>query len=670
MKGMYERLYLNDHWGFRPHLTKEMMKAECDWKKLTVVSLPHAPFAMEVPLKGERDLHKICGYRKEFSLGKNYRARHLFLHVTNPAGHLTVYLNGQEIAKAQTGDPELILDVNDILFYDQNNVLIIEANNEDPEDLPFAGLASEVFLEVRGEIIMKQCQMEMGDDCMTTIVVNEVRPNLKLRQKLIEVGRRPRILAEADVTKETTKLSFSLVSYRRWDPTAPALYEVETELLEGGRKVDTIKETVGFTRKEWKDGRFFLNGHRMHLTAVMLPGIFAYLGYQVPGTFPAEDVTRIKKLSCFDAVIASGPCFTEEILDRCDDEGILCLTEEERFSNHASAVILKREELKRLLDQAKVDYDENPAVALGKTLGASDPISVYSWPLTSDYPIRNKPEGTPGIFSVLREERVPKELFLAQADGGLCAQMHLEETAPGYFEPVLYTNASEAEIFLANKSLGVYEANSSYAPGLNHAIIRIPDFRYKMAGMLGRLNERMIKEMEELLPMLKEKGEAGLSRLDKVKLQMLMRRAKLSAEDVASMTQGYYNDFRNVAEDFSALVRQDEEEIRVSMPKRSFDHLYVKARKTALTPGHSYDLTEVVVEARDKEDKLCDRWQGDLAIAAKGRVAVIPGDTMKIRGGRATFYVRSIALTGEGEVRVRRPDVRTEPVVIRFILQE
>ena len=33
MKGMYERLYLNDHWGYRPHITKEMMKQMKQYSK-------------------------------------------------------------------------------------------------------------------------------------------------------------------------------------------------------------------------------------------------------------------------------------------------------------------------------------------------------------------------------------------------------------------------------------------------------------------------------------------------------------------------------------------------------------------------------------------------------------------------------------------------------------
>ena len=670
MKGMYERLYLNDHWGYRPHITKEMMKQECDWKKLSVVSVPHAPTVLEIPLKGERDCHKICGYRKEFSVGKNYRGRHLFLHVTKPACRMKIYLNGEILAEAVTGDNALRLEIGDRLSYEQKNVLIIETDNQEPKDLPFAGLCSEVYLEVRGEAYLADCRMEMGEACRTKIRVNELRPHLTVRQKLIEPRRRPRVLAEAELTSVQTELSFPCEEFRRWDPTAPVLYQIDTELLENGRRVDLRSELVGFTKKEWKNGHFFLNDHRMRITAVDLPGVFPYLGYAVPGSIAAEDVNRVKGLSCFDAVITSGPCFTEEIYERCDETGILCLTTDERYGNHACAVVLSKEEYEKALATMGEGYDPDPAVALGRCLGGSEEIQVYGYPLTESYPIRGKAKERDGIFNIRREEAIPAELFLAQADGGLCAKLLLQETAPGYHEPVLYTNASEAEFFLGKTSLGKWEADSSFAPGLNHAIIRIPSFRERRAGMFGRLNERMCKDLEELLPGLREKGESGLSRMEKVRLQMLMMRSRLSSEDVAAITEGYYADPAEETETFRAVVREENETLELSLDRHSFDHLSVKATKTLLAPVHGADLTEVSVEALDKEGRLCERWSGDLAVESHGRVEVVPGGEMKVRGGRTTFYVRSTAVKGEGEVRVRRPDVQKDPVILRFLIQE
>ncbi|MBQ9562519.1 MAG: hypothetical protein IJU99_03615 [Lachnospiraceae bacterium] len=670
MKGMYERLYLNDHWGYRPHITKEMMKQECDWKKLTPVSIPHAPVILDVPLMGERDCHKICGYRKEFSVGRNYRGRHIFLHVTKPACRMQIFLNGEIIAEAVTGDPEIVIGIGDRLYYDQKNVLIVRADNEHASMAPFAGLCSEVYLEVRGEFFLASCEMEMGDDCVTRIRVNRAAEGLKVRQKLLETGRRPKVLAEAEVSGESVTLSFSCESFRRWDPTAPALYQIETELLLGGRRVDVISEMLGFARKEWKDGHFYLNGNRMRITAVDLPGVFPYLGYSVPGSVAAEDVSRVKKLSCFDAVISSGPCFTEEIYERCDEEGILCLTDDPRYGSHACAVVLPKARLQEALAAAAAAFDPDPAVALGRCLGGSEEISVCSWPLTESYPVRGRKYARPGICNIRREEAVPQELYLAQADGGLKAKLLMQETSQGFFEPVLYTNASRAEFFLGERSLGVWEADSSYAPGLNHAQIRIPQFRERMAGIFGRLNERMAKDLEDLLPALRSRGEAGLSRLDKVKLQMLMRRAKLSSEDIVSMTEGYYTDWSERAEEFSALIREDGEELRPVIRRRSFDHLSAEAGKTRFIPARGADYTEVCVSALDKDGELCERWQGDLSIESKGRVEVIPGPELKIRGGRTTFYVRSAGTKGEGEVRVRRPDVHRDPVILRFLIQE
>ena len=96
----------------------------------------------------------------------------------------------------------------------------------------------------------------------------------------------------------------------------------------------------------------------------------------------------------------------------------------------------------------------------------------------------------------------------------------------------------------------------------------------------------------------------------------------------------------------------------------------MKAKKTRLVPVHGTDYTEVTVEALDKDGLLCDRWQGDLLIEAKGKVETVPADAIKVRGGRTTFYVRSGGSKGEGEVRVRRPDVHKDPVILRFVVEE
>ena len=190
-----------------------------------------------------------------------------------------------------------------------------------------------------------------------------------------------------------------------------------------------------------------------------------------------------------------------------------------------------------------------------------------------------------------------------------------------------------------------------------------------MAGMTGRMGDRMLKDLEELMPSLKEKGEDGLSRMDKVRLQVLKGRSKISSEDLVAMTEAYYQDFREKEEAFEVRFPEEDGQSR-RIVKGSFDHLKVTPAKTLLSPKHCFELAEIRVEALDKDNRLCDRWQGDLSIESKGRVEAVPGSSMKIRGGMATFYVKTTALSGQGEVRVRRPDVKAEPVVIRFLIEE
>ena len=60
---------------------------------------------------------------------------------------------------------------------------------------------------------------------------------------------------------------FRVGEVRSWSPEAPNLYRVRIEMLRRGASLDAIEERFGFRTIETRDGKLYLNGEPLYLSA-------------------------------------------------------------------------------------------------------------------------------------------------------------------------------------------------------------------------------------------------------------------------------------------------------------------------------------------------------------------------------------------------------------------
>ena len=89
----------------------------------------------------------------------------------------------------------------------------------------------------------------------------------------------------------------SIKQPKLWSPDHPNLYEVVTEIVEGGKIVDRYSVTYGYRWFHFEDhGAFFLNGERLLLRGTHRHEEHAGYGAAMPNKLHRKDIEQIKEL--------------------------------------------------------------------------------------------------------------------------------------------------------------------------------------------------------------------------------------------------------------------------------------------------------------------------------------------------------------------------------------
>ena len=171
------------------------------------------------------------------------------------------------------------------------------------------------------------------------------------------------------VTETAVKLKVSRP--RRWDVDDPNLYTLRVTMERGGEPVDSADVRIGFrTFSVDPDKGFFLNGRPLKIKGTCNHQDHAGVGVAVPDSVQFYRVRRLKELGT-NAYRCSHNLPAKEILDACDELGLIVMDENRRFE--------AREEVLEYLD-IMVKRDRNHP-------------SVVFWSLFNEEPLQNTAEG-------------------------------------------------------------------------------------------------------------------------------------------------------------------------------------------------------------------------------------------------------------------------------------
>ena len=157
----------------------------------------------------------------------------------------------------------------------------------------------------------------------------------------------------------------------RWDVDNPKLYTLAVEVIQNGASVDKETARIGFrTFSVDAEKGFFLNGRPIKIMGTCNHQDHAGVGVGVPDSVQYYRIKRLKEMGT-NAYRCAHNLPAKEILDACDEIGLIVMDENRRFES--------RKEVLEYLD-IMVKRDRNHP-------------SILFWSLFNEEPLQNTEEG-------------------------------------------------------------------------------------------------------------------------------------------------------------------------------------------------------------------------------------------------------------------------------------
>ncbi len=331
-------------------------------------------------------------YRKSFLLDPEWEGKELLLCFEGTAVNAEFYFNGSLMARSFSAYTETVFDITDRAYFDgRTNVLAVYIKGLATEGWWYegAGIYRHVKLYVKeklhiahngifGKPMLKKGTKNSWNVAVETVVENSfyhpasvtVRATVFDGDRILATHRIPTVSCGGG-QKTTVEQTLSVSRPERWDVEHPKLYTLTVDLLEGDRVLDSESARIGFrTFSVDAEKGFFLNGRPLKIKGTCNHQDHAGVGVAVPDSVQYYRIKRLKEMGT-NAYRCAHNLPAKEILDACDEFGLIVMDENRRFES--------REEVLNYLE-IMVRRDRNHP-------------SVIFWSLFNEEPLQNTEEG-------------------------------------------------------------------------------------------------------------------------------------------------------------------------------------------------------------------------------------------------------------------------------------
>ena len=328
--------------------------ADRDWES---VNLPHDYFTSadinpdSSRVHGYRERNNAW-YRKSFVLDESSNGKTLQLVFEGIAGLATIYFNGFLIGKTDSTYCEYVYDITDLAYCDGRlNVISVYIDGNSFEGWWYEGagiyrhvrlLEKELTSIAHNGIYVKPVLKSNTDNDWNVELEISVEnryyndsivyatADICLLDKCIASGKTESVTVVAGENC-TIKTNICVKNPLRWDIESPNLYNVRVSLYDGDTVLQTSNVRTGF-RTIYVDANkgFFLNGRKVYIKGSCNHQDHACVGVALPDSLHRWRIERIMEFGA-NAYRCAHNMPAKEILDACDELGVLVMDETRHF---------------------------------------------------------------------------------------------------------------------------------------------------------------------------------------------------------------------------------------------------------------------------------------------------------------------------------------------------
>jgi beta-galactosidase len=370
--------------------------ANFDDSKWRVIDLPH-DWAVELefendpgivnhgfkPLDRAYPATSIGWYRRVFEIPKSDLGKRLSIHFDGVFRDCMVVLNGNFLGRNMSGYAPFSYDLTDFLNYGAKNVLVVRVDATQGEGWFYegAGIYRHVWLVKTHPVHVAHwgtyvsCEVRAGAASVniTTEVENESDSEQACRVLSTVVGVGDTVVGSAASaplpiparSRREFKQQIVVNNPTLWSIEDPHLYRLDTAIEASGDAVDRYETRFGIrTIRFDPDEGFSLNGKPVKIKGTCNHQDHAGVGSALPDRIQYYRIEKLKEMGVNGYRTSHNPP-TPELLEACDQLGMLVMDETRTMSSNSEALSV----LERMIRRDR----NHPSVILW-SLGNEEPL--------------------------------------------------------------------------------------------------------------------------------------------------------------------------------------------------------------------------------------------------------------------------------------------------------
>ena len=346
---------LNGRWKFnsKPQTGFNKMDSANDWSDINVPG-EWAMQGFKVPK------YKAAGYFRTFTVPASWKGQRTKLRFESVYSECTIFMNGEKVGYHMGGLTSFELDVTKYVRFDQSNTLVLSVKSESASDTMIRG--SHYAKHQVGGILRNVTLFALPTVNVSNIgirtVLDEKFDNAILKLKLavdneslalsknlsVKISMKPLGIKGIPFKGKSEVLgfvpignidagnqwvcdqSFSISSPQKWHAETPFLYQLQFDVMQGGKIIETVLERFGFRDIKIIGNQVFINGTTLKLRGVCRHSIHPLTGRTVSLDLIKKDIELFRKANC-NFIRTSHYPPQKELLDLCDETGMFVMNE-------------------------------------------------------------------------------------------------------------------------------------------------------------------------------------------------------------------------------------------------------------------------------------------------------------------------------------------------------
>ena len=445
---LHMKISLNYDWQFVDNYANDYL--DHFPKSFKVVDIPHC--IQKIPSNNFLDsaYRTITTYRKIFDVEESIDKNKLvFLDFDGYMVSADIYLNKNRLGRFYSFSRKVRIDVTKFIKKKDNELIVVLDSNEDLRYPPygdqmkflvFGGIHKKVSLNIVPKIYIDK-----------SLVNASVEGRISIKD-IVKGNTDEKYTIKHEIFKGHELIAFSSISAfildfpELWSLNNPRLYTLRTTVYSRYGE-DTFESRFGFRDIRVDFDGIYINNELQKLVGINRLESYPYVGFAMPKSGQENDAELIKFKLGFDIVRCVGFPPNEDFLNKCDEIGLLVITEPPSSVYVSGSDFWRNEHIENVrtktleeynhpciiansvrIDGAREDrelFEESHLVAkeidpYRPTFGA---INRYNATVVTDmfgyddYSSRNMNEGLKNMFFLLRMMQTSKPILISDYVG-------------------------------------------------------------------------------------------------------------------------------------------------------------------------------------------------------------------------------------------------------------